>query len=53
MVQEFDAHAFEDPDRAVQVEDDDPEALAGEAVAFDADDDAADAESDSDHAEVA
>lgn len=26
---------FDDPDRAVQVEDDDPESLAGEPVEFD------------------
>lgn len=37
MVQEFDAQAFDDPDRAVQVEDDNPEAFAGETVVFDAD----------------
>ncbi len=30
---------FDDPDRAVQIEDDDPESLAGEACEFDPDDD--------------
>lgn len=30
---------FSDPDRAVQVEDDDPEKLAGEPVEFDTDND--------------
>lgn len=36
---------FSDPDRAVQVEDDDPEKLAGEPVEFNADTDAEDADS--------
>lgn len=33
----FDVDPFDDPDRCVQVEDDNPEALAAEPVEFDSD----------------
>jgi hypothetical protein len=35
MTIETDDVAWDDPDRAVQIEDDNPEALAGEEVEFD------------------